>query len=133
MLPAKHQVQIKTLLHHQRSNLQTCSGQSIFGSYIFGGLEMENSHKHHQQESQFNLRLPQKKPTPLSTALQEERLPGSCPFQTRVWECCLGPLPQERHRQTESRDQQPDSSQATTSPDMRGVLQTCSMISTFLP
>ena len=90
MLPAKHQVQIKALLHHQRSNPQTCSGQSIFGSYIFGGLEMENSHKHHQQESQFHLGLPQKKPTPLSTALQEERLPGSCPFQTRVWECCFG-------------------------------------------
>ena len=28
---------------------------------------------------------------------QEERLPGSCPFQNRVWESCLGPLPQEQH------------------------------------
>ena len=52
---------------------------------------MENSYKQHQQESQFHLRLPQKKPTPLSTALQEECLPGSCPFQTRAWEYCLGP------------------------------------------
>ena len=35
MLPAKHQVQIKTLLHHQRSNPQTSPEQSIFGNYIF--------------------------------------------------------------------------------------------------
>ena len=30
-------------------------------------------------------------PTPLSAALQEERLPGSCPFQTRVCDCFWDP------------------------------------------
>ena len=48
--------------------------QSILGTCIFRGHEMENSNKQHQQERQFHLRLPQKKPTPLSTALQEEFL-----------------------------------------------------------
>ena len=38
MLPAKHQVRIKTLLHHQQSNPKISSGQSIFGNYIFRGL-----------------------------------------------------------------------------------------------
>ena len=60
---------------------------------------MENPHQQYQQEGQFHPRLLQKKSAPLPNALQEECLSGSCPFQARVWECCLGPLPQERHRQ----------------------------------
>ena len=49
---------------------------------------MENRHQQHQQEGKFHPRLPQKKSAPLPNALQEECLSGSCPFQTRVWECC---------------------------------------------
>ena len=60
---------------------------------------MENPHQQYQQEGQIHPRLHQKKSAPLPNALQEECLSGSCPFHTRVWECCLGPLPQERHRQ----------------------------------
>ena len=61
-------------LPHQDDCNTRSPGQSILGTYIFRGHEMENSHKQHQQERQFHLRLPQKKPTPLSTALQEEFL-----------------------------------------------------------